>query len=128
VSAAAVTTLRLDEHREEASCWLHAPRACLSARALGPSDPLDAYTGTFQLGPGKGVVLRVQHGVLYAHSAAGIHPLAAVGDDRFEEAGVASARGRRALRGLRFLRDTSGLVTGVVVEMGGRSLTARRVA
>ena len=119
MSAAAVTCLRLDEHDAEASCWLHTPGACLSARALGPVDPLDAYAGTFQIGPGKGVVFRVQQGVLHGYSPAGGHPLAALGDDRFELAGVAS---------LRFVRDADGLVTGVVIEMGGQTLDARRVA
>lgn len=118
LAGSAVSSLRLDAHDEDETCWLHGPGSCLSTRSVDPPSALDVYAGIFRIGPGTDVTFRVRDGALHAHSPLGDAALQASGDDCFEAPGVARVR---------FERNADGISTRVTIAMGDETFVAERV-
>jgi hypothetical protein len=118
LASTAVSSLRLDEHAEDDSCWLHGRDVCLSKRSVDLPGALDVYAGIYRIGSGTDVTFQVRDGVLTAHSPLGTVALRGAGEDRFEAPDVASVR---------FERNAGGNATRVTIEMGLETFVAERV-
>jgi protein-L-isoaspartate(D-aspartate) O-methyltransferase len=118
LASTVVSSLRLDAHDEDDSCWLHGRDVCLSTRTVDPPGALDVYAGIYRIGASTDVSFHVRDGVLIASSPLGVVALRSTGEDRFEAPDVAD---------MRFERNADGSPTRVTIAMGGETFIAERV-